>query len=331
MKIFITGATGYIGQKLTMRLLNLGHEVHALCRCWPEGDLFNNPKVTIYEGDLLNVQKISEGIAGCDQVYHAAAYARSWAKQRKTFFEVNVQGTVNVLDAALHAGVKKVVVTSTRGTFGASLSEPVNETTTSVPHFFTEYETSKFMAEERVNAYVRRGLPVVMVNPARVYGPGKLSESNALSCMIKAYVTGDWHIIPGNGKTIGSFTYIDNVVEGHILAMEKGTPGERYILGGINTDFNTFFQVLRKKSERRFLLVHLPVALMKVLAWKEELLATWFGMKPMITRKWIRKYSYNAACSSKKAITELGYSITPLDEGIERTLTWFKNDMHIYY
>jgi nucleoside-diphosphate-sugar epimerase len=113
--------------------------------------------------------------------------------------------------------------------------------------------------------------------------------------------------------------------------MEKGTPGERYILGGINTDFNTFFQVLRKKSERRFLLVHLPVALMKVLAWKEELLATWFGMKPMITRKWIRKYSYNAACSSKKAITELGYSITPLDEGIERTLTWFKNDMHIYY
>jgi NAD+-dependent farnesol dehydrogenase len=331
MKIFITGATGYIGQRVMARLLNQGHDIHALCRRKPDGELFNNPRVKIFEGDVVNSQKVRDAISDCDQAYHIAAYSRIWAKDVKTFFETNVQGTTNVLEAALQAGVKKVVVTSTGGTYGTNQGQLISETTVRLTDFFDEYESSKFMAEEKVHAYVRRGLAVVIVNPVRVYGPGVLSESNALSHLIKEYVTGSWHIIPGNGETIGSFTYIDNVVEGHILAMEKGVSGEGYILGGINADFNTFFSTLSKISDRHFFLVRVPMAWMLLYCWKEELLAKWFGIEPTITRKWIRKYNHNVACSSEKAITELGYNITTLEEGIERTLTWIREDLHIHY
>jgi farnesol dehydrogenase len=331
MRIFITGATGYIGQRVIARLLNQGHEIHALCRQKPESELFNNPRVKIFEGDIVNFEKVREAITNCDHAYHIAAYARIWAKEVRTFFEINVKGTTNVLEAALQAGVKKVVVTSTGSTYGTSDSQVISESMVRMTDFFNEYESSKFMAEEKVHGYVRRGLPVVIVNPVRVYGPGVLSESNALSSLIKAYVTGNWHIIPGNGKTIGSYTYIDNVVEGHLLAMEKGTPGERYILGGVNADFNTFLATLQKVSDRYFCVLRVPVSLMLLYGWKEEMLATWFNLEPHITRKWVRKYYHDTACSSEKAITELGYSITPLEEGIQRTLTWLRDDLKIYY
>jgi farnesol dehydrogenase len=331
MKIFVTGATGYIGQKLTTRLLNQGHEIHALCRTVPEGDLFHNPHIKIHKGDLSSVSAIANASAGCEQVYHLAGYARVWAKDVKTFFEVNVQGTVNVLEASLKAGVKKVVITSTGGTYGTGEGQLINETTTARQGFFTDYETSKFMAEEKVHRYIHKGLPVVIVNPARVYGPGTLTESNALSFLIKSYVTGDWHIIPGNGNTISSFTYIDNVIDGHLLAMEKGVSGERYILGGINTDFNTFFSVLGKLSGKDYLLFRIPLPFMLLYAYKEEVSARIFKSQPVITPQWVRKFTCDAPFSSEKAITNLGYNITTLEEGISRTLAWLQQDMKIYY
>ena len=331
MKILITGATGYIGQRVMARLLNQGHEIHALCRRKPEGELFNNPRVRVFEGDITTFESVKQAISNCDQVYHLAAYARIWAREPKIYFEVNVNGTMNVLEAALQGGVKKVVFTSTGSTYGTSDGQPISEKRVRMTDFFNEYESSKFMAEEKVQGYVLRGLPVVTVNPVRVYGPGVLSESNALSHLIKAYVTGNWHIIPGNGNSIGSYTYIDNVVEGHILAMERGVSGERYILGGVNADFNTFLSTLQKVANRYFYMFRIPMPLMLIYGWKEEMAARWFGSEPQITRKWIRKYYYDTACSSDKAIDSLGYSITPLEEGIQRTLTWLREDLNIHY
>ena len=331
MRIFITGATGYIGQRVTARLLNQGHEIHALCRRKPDGELFNNPRVKIFKGDVVNFKTVSDAIADCDQAYHIAAYSRPWAKDVKIFFDVNVKGTANVLEAALKANIKKVVVTSAGCTNGTSDKKNISETMVQMTDFFTEYESSKFIAEDKVQGFVRLGLPVVIVNPGRVYGPGLLSKSNALSYLIKLYVTGNWHIVPVNGKTISSYTYIDNVVEGHILAMEKGAPGERYILGGINTDLNTFISTLQKISERHFFLFRIPMPLMLLYGWKEEMLHKFFGCEPQITRKWIKKYNRDTACSSEKAISELGYVITPLEEGIKRTLTWILEDLNIHY
>lgn len=331
MKIFVTGATGYIGQKLVAKLINQGHEIHALCRQTPEGELFANSRLRIFEGDLLNKAMIDTAMEGCEQVYHMAGYARVWAKNPSTFFEVNVGGTVNVLDSALYHGVKKLVFTSTGGTYGISNGKPIDEGMIRSVDFFTEFESSKFLAEERVQHYVRKGLDAVIVHPIRVYGPGVWTESNAISQLVRLYVTGEWHIVPGNGKAVGCFSYIDDVVNGHILAMEKGVAGEKYILGGENQNLNTFFSILRKLSQKSYLMFRVPIPFMMVFGMHEELMANWFGKTPMITRKWIRKYNLDASFSSEKSIRQLGYTITPFETGLARTLEWLKNDCNVYY
>jgi nucleoside-diphosphate-sugar epimerase len=322
MKILVTGATGYIGQKLMSRLINAGHHVNALCRTQPEGALFNNPRVTVFEGELSDKEKIREAMHGCEQVYHIAAYARVWAKDPSRFYDVNVQGTVNVLEAALHQQVKKLVFTSTGATFGVSNGQPLEEAHVRMMDFFNEYESSKFMAEEKVLYYVNKGLPAVIVHPVRVYGPGIMNESNAVSRMIKMYLDGDWHVIPGNGEALGCFSYIDDVVDGHLLAMERGKSGEKYILGGENVSFNQFFTLLKNLTGKKYMLVKVPLPFMMLYGWQEEMMAKWFTREPMITRKWIKKYSYHSAFSSEKAVCQLGYRITPLEEGLSKTLEW---------
>jgi nucleoside-diphosphate-sugar epimerase len=245
MKILVTGATGYVGQNLVSRLLNLGHTVHVLCRQQPEEEPFKHKNIVVFTGDLLDYEAVRSAMDGCTQVYHVAAYARAWAKDPKTYFKINVQGTVNILDAALEVGIEKLVYTSTVATLATSNGSPATEEAIRLTDFFTEYESSKFMAEEKVQQYVRRGLNVSIVHPVRVYGPGRWTESNVISMMIKSYIEGNWHVIPGDGNALGCFSYIDDVVDGHILAMENGKPGEKYILGGVNMNFNEFFDLLK--------------------------------------------------------------------------------------
>jgi nucleoside-diphosphate-sugar epimerase len=329
MNIMITGGTGYVGQRLVSKLLSQGHTIHLLCRKKPEDDFFQNANLKFFMGDLQSRDVLKQAMCGCEQVYHVAAYARAWARDPKTYFKINVEGTVNVLDAALETGVKRLVFTSTGATFGASNGKPISEDMIRMHDFFTEYESSKFMAEEKLQHYVRRGLHACMVHPLRVYGPGVWTESNVISMMIKSYVEGDWHIIPGNGKTLGSFSFIDDLVDGHILAMEKGRAGEKYILGGPNLNFNEFFSLLKKITSKNYLLVKIPVPVLMLFGWKEEMLSK-FGKEPLITRKWIKKYHHNLDCSSEKAERELGYRITPIEEGIQKTLSWLEESKKVY-
>lgn len=325
MKIFVTGATGYVGQRLVSRLIALGNTVHVLCRCRPDDELFHHNRVIVFSGDLLDEQAIKTAISGCEQVYHVAAYARTWAKDPKTYFDINVQGTINILEAAASANVKKVVVTSTVATFGASNGSPLTEDAVRSYDFFTEYESSKFIAEEKVQHFVRKGLDVVIVHPARVYGPGIWTESNVISYMIKSYVEGKWHIIPGDGTARGCFSFIDDLVEGHILAMMNGKPGEKYILGGPNLNFNEFFALLRQITHKNHFLLRVPLPILLLFGWKEEAFSRWFNKEPRITRKWINKYRHHLDCSSEKARHELGYKVTPIEEGIRRTLNWLES------
>jgi len=331
MKIFVTGATGYIGQKLVARLLSQGHHVHVLCRRAPDPDMYTDSRIHVFDGDLSDPAKISEAMRGCSHVYHTAAYARVWAKSPRVYFDVNVKGTVNVLESALQNKVDRLVFTSSCGTFGTSNGHPITEDTPRMVGFFNEYESSKFIAEEKVREYALKGLHTIIVHPARVYGPGTWTDSNAISMLVRKYVTGGWHLIPGNGKALGCFSYIDDVVDGHILAAARGTRGEKYILGGDNIDLNTFFATLRRISRRNYLLVKVPLPLIVLYAWQEELAARYLGRLPSVTPKWVKKYNEDAALSSAKAMQELNYRITPFETGLSRTLEWLREECKIYY
>ncbi len=167
-------------------------------------------------------------------------------------------------------------------------------------------------------------METVIVNPSRVFGPGPRNPGNSVTKIIELYYKGWWHVIPGNGIYTGNYVYIDDVVNGHILAGLKGKAGERYLLGGDNLSFNRFFEVLQEVTGKRRWLVHLPMRLMATVAELMEWQARITNIPPLITEPWIRKYMNNWSISSKKAERDLGYHSLPFKEGVEMTLRWMK-------
>ena len=262
----------------------------------------------------------------CQQVYHIAAFTEVWAKDKSIIHDLNVTGTKNVFDVALEFGIKDIVFTSTAGILGPSIDGMVNEDTERKRDFFLEYERTKAEAEELALQYTNKGLNIRIVNPTRVYGPGNLSKSNSVTIMIKSFYEGKWHIIPGNGKSIGNYAFINDVVSGHILSMENGKPGERYILGGENVDYLEFFKKLKKASNKKTWMIKLPLWIMLTVSHFAMFLNKVFGMTPFITPALVRKFNFNWEVSSRKAINELNYEITSLFEGMKKTLNWIENN-----
>jgi farnesol dehydrogenase len=323
MRIFITGGSGFIGQRLAEKLLAEKNEVVLLLR---DPDRMHKLKLTgcrVVTGDILNKPALIEGMRNCDLVFHLAAYTRPWSKDPKVPYKVNVGGTVNVLEAAVHMGVPKVVVTSTAGTMSFSHDgKPVNESTHTNPELHTSYERTKAEAEKICVEYSRKGLDVVIVNPTRVYGPGELTKSNSLTKIIKLYRKGFWRILPGNGNSVGNYVYIDSVVDGHILAASKGLSGERYILGGDNLSYTDLFRIIGEEAGRVRKLLCLPLPLLKTTLKISALFADLTGLQPLLTKEWLDKYLKNWVMSSDKAKTHLGYEIIPFNEGVRETLKW---------
>lgn len=323
MKFLITGSTGFIGGALAKHLAGAGHELHLLVRSAARAASLGIPRARVFEGDITDAASVQKAMQGCSHVFHLAAFAKPVAKDPGTFQEINVTGTRNVLEAAVKEGVKRVVFTSSAGTFG--VTDAIHDADENSPrpnNHHTDYAATKKLAEDLCNEYRARGLDVIIVYPSRVYGPGLLSESNAVTKILRMYDKGRWRIIPGSGKTIGNYVYIDNVVEGHVLAMTRGSKGGDYILGGENASFHDFFNAMTQATGKSRILVRIPYPFL----WLAAAFMTMFGIllrKPaMITPGWVRRYLQHRRLSSRKAIEELGYAITPLVEGFSKTLDW---------
>ncbi len=321
-KVFVSGATGFIGIQLVKRLIDSGIKVHALYRSEAKADLIRIEGVTLFKGDIMDKQCLSLAMKGCSQAYHVAAYAAVWSKDPTLFSRFNVDGTLNVLEAARLTGVDRIVVTSTAGILGPSEKEPVNENSPVPSSFFTLYEDSKYKMEQELKLLNNSTPEVVIVNPTRVYGPGFLSKSNGMSLMIKKYIAGSWRFIPGDGKRMGNYVYVEDVVSGHLLAMEKGTPGERYVLGGEDISYNQLFDFVRSSSGVSKRLFHIPVQLLFFAAGLFSILSKVTGKPPLIVPSWVRKLTHNWIVSSEKAIKGLGYAPMNAKEGIDRTVQW---------
>ncbi len=326
MQIFITGATGFIGGQLARKLLRMGHTLHLIHREQSPMPAFaTHPRVRLFKGDLLDPISLQGAMAGCEQVYHLAAYAKSWAKQESVYEAVNVTGTEYVLRAALAQGVQKLVFTSTAGTLGPSDHFPMDEFRPRKVPFFNPYERTKFRAEEVVQAYADKGLPSVIVNPPRVFGPGVMNESNAATRLIALYLSGRWRIILGNGSGVGNYAFVDDVVQGHMLAMQYGKTGERYILGGTNLSLKTYLDLVAELSGKHYHLFAIPMPVAIGFARWEAFRAKYFQHYPLITPSWLEKYKYNWALTSRKAERELGYTITPVREALQLTIEALRN------
>lgn len=325
MKIFISGGTGFLGNKLVKYLSELGYTINALCHNATKKNLLEFPGVEIFYGDISNISSLRKAMAGCSHVYHVAGYARVWSKDPATYYKINTNGTKNILDIAVEMGIQKMVFTSTAGVLGHSGEKPVTENDERIGPFYNEYEDSKWQAEELCKKYAQeKQLNVSIVNPPRIYGPGLPSESNALTDMIKKYVEGKWRILPSDGKGIGSYVYIDDIIRGHVLAMEKGRAGERYILSGDNASYIDFFAKLANVSGKKFHMVKLPLPIMLLVGKFLMLKSKITGKPPLITPKWIIKYSYDWALDCEKAKNELGYSYLSLEDGLKKTIDWIK-------
>lgn len=324
-RIFITGGTGFIGQKLARSLADEGHHVVALLRSKSKAKDLQHQNISFVEGDLFSQEALNEGMSNCDEVYHLAAFASVWAKD-DTFERVNINGTLNILNAAKEQGVGKVLVTSTAGVIGPAIDGPVHEDSPRKVGFFTPYESSKYESELKIKEHVEQGQHVVIVNPTRVFGPGPLNVSNSVTKLIKQYLEGKWKFIPGDGMSTGNYVFVDDVIRGHQLAMEKGKPGERYLLGGEDATYHELFDQIAEIGGQKHKLYKMPLGVMLAFGKLQLFLAENFGRQPMITPGWVRKYLYEWRVSSEKAKKDLGYEITPLKDGIQQTVNWLRNE-----
>jgi farnesol dehydrogenase len=325
MMVFVSGATGFIGIQLVKRLAEDGHTVHALYRSEFKAELIRHPNVILFKGDILDKSSLNRAMEGCEEAYHTAAFARVWAKDHKSVYRLNVDGALNVIEVAGLQGLRRVVVTSTAGILGPSKNEAVHESSPAPKSFFTDYEASKFKLEQQLLGRTDTDPEVVIVNPTRVYGPGYLSESNGVTKMIKQYVEGKWRLIPGDGNSSGNYVFVEDVVSGHLLAMEKGKPGERYVLGGENISYMQLFDFVREESGVHKRLIKIPLWIMLAAAGLMKALSKLTGRPPLIVPKLVRKFNHNWIVSSQKAKDDLGYQPINARTGIQLTVQWIKN------
>lgn len=327
MTYFLTGFTGFIGNRLASELVKKGHQVNILVRSPGKAASLMTENVTLFQGDITDYDSVERAMKGCSGVFHLAALARVWSRNPELSYRINVEGTGNVLEAALKNGVKRVVFTSSAGTIRPS--GPFEDSTedSEPPSFYlTEYERTKNEAEKLCLEYVQKGLDVVILNPSRVYGPGMIGESNSVTKIISLYDKGKWRILPGDGSSYGNYVYIDDVVAGHVRAMEKGLAGDRYILGGENVTFEQFFRILGEVSGKKNRLIKLPAPAMTAIARVLFLIAGVFRKDPLVTPAWVERYLQHRRLSNVKAETQLGYQVTPLAEGMKKTLIWLNHN-----
>lgn len=335
-KIFITGATGFIGTLLVRQLLKDGYHIRCISRHEPKlppgwqdpiETLWKHPNFERIEGDVLNRESISKGMDGCRYVFHLAGYAKNYSKDPSIYTKTNIDAVRTCLDVAQEQKIEKIVLTSTIVTFGPTLPGEIGneEMPRRTDKYYTEYEETKSIAEKEVLRRAADGLPVVMVNPTRVYGPGQLSEGNALGALIQDYSRGKIPFLPNKGINVGNYVLVDDVANGHFLAMEHGRIGERYILGGNeNVSLRELFTMIDRITGKK----HIKIPLLKpgpmifskfLLRW-----AKLTGGYPRITPGWMATFMDDWAYSCDKAKKELGYNPVPLDEGLAKTLDWLK-------
>ena len=323
-RVLVTGGAGFVGSSVVRAALDRGCRVVTLVE--PGGTTVNldGLDVEVVTGDLRDARAVDGAVAGCDTVFHVAALYRFWARDPADFYDINVTGTRNVLDAARAHGVGRVVYTSTVGTLGltgATTDAPVDERSFArVDHLFGLYKQSKFVAEHEVLRAGAEGLPVVLVQPTTPVGPRDIGPTPTGRTVLE-YLDGRF---PGYVDTTLNIVDVEDVAAGHVLAAERGGPGRSYILGGENLTLRDVLATLAAVTglpapPRRF-----PAALALAAGHVSDLVeGRLLHREPTVPLEGARMSTTHMSFDDSRARAELGYSSRPAAEALGRAARWF--------
>ncbi|MGA2631956.1 MAG: NAD-dependent epimerase/dehydratase family protein [Terriglobia bacterium] len=318
--ILLTGATGYLGSQIAQKLIARKMPFRVLVR--DAARLRFDPVAAnceVITGSLTTPEGLNAALRGVDAVIHTAALVKMWVHDPGRFWQTNVHGLTELLRASAAAGVRRVIYTSSFIALGPSADENAGENLVHRGPYSNEYEQTKAQAL----AWLRhegRDFPVVTLLPGVIYGPGPLTEGNLMGGMIEQYLAGRFPGLLGSGNQRWSFAFNKDVVDAHLAALEKGKPGEEYVLAGDNRSLNEFFRVLTALSGVRHPVLHLPFWAGKMAGAAEIFRAKFLSHTPQLTPGVVNIFKHDWVYSSAKAEAELDYRVTPLEVGLRNTL-----------
>lgn len=306
MRVLVTGGTGYLGRRIVSALRESGHEVVLYARTASASGL----DATAVDGDVRDASRLSEAARGCDAILHAAALVATWRPRGREFDEVNVGALGSVLRAAGRHGIARVVWTSS---FLALTPAGLD----AAPQW-NDYQRTKSAADALADEAVRQGAPLIRMYPGVIYGPGTATAGNLVGGMVADHLAGR---LPGviGADRIWSFSFVDDVAAAHVAAVERGTAGARYLLGGVDAPQMRVFDIVRQMTGRAQPR-RLPDWVASPTACVYELMAAWFRRPPLLTTGTLEILLRDWPLGHARASDELGYRVTPLDAGVARLL-----------
>jgi dihydroflavonol-4-reductase len=316
-RVFVTGATGVVGRALVRRLRTRGVAVVGLARSETATRALEEEGVEAARGDVLDEEALALGMGGCETVFHVAGVNSLCPRDRTELFRVNVTGTERVVRAAARAGVRRVVNTSSAAAIGEARGTVGREDSPHRGWFLSDYERSKLEGERRAFAAGRQlGVEVVAVNPASVQGPGRASGTGKI---VLALVKGRLRAFV---DTRFSLVDIDDCVEGHLLAEERGRAGERYLLSGATLSSAEAIQLVREVAGTGARPWMVPPAAARALAAAAEGAFRAARRSPPLCREMVRTMLHGHAYDGSKATRELDLRYTPVRDTLRRTIEW---------
>ena len=324
MTVLVTGATGFLGSAVVRRLLDDGIAVRVLARPGSVRDNVVGLAVEVVEGDLRDHSSLAAACHGCVGLYHVAADYRLWVRDPQELYQCNVDGTRALMEAALAAGIGRIVYTSSVAVLGIHADgTPADENTpVTLAAMIGHYKRSKFIAEQVVDELVAtRALPAIIVNPSTPIGPRDIKPTPT-GRVIRDAACGR---IPAFVDTGLNVAHVDDVARGHLLAYAGGVIGRRYILGGDNLSLQAILSIVAEACGRRPPRIRLPRRALYPVAWWSEMFARLTaGPEPQVTVDALRMAAKKMYFDCGRARQELGYSSRPARAAIVDAIDWFR-------
>lgn len=325
--VLVTGGTGFVGSHIVRKLAARGERVRVLARLGSSRAALDGVPATIVPGNVCDRASVEAAVRGCRAVYHVAADYRLWTRRPRELYQTNVTGTVTVLTAAQQAGVERIVYTSTVGALGYAVHgrPATEETPIALAQVIGHYKRSKFLAEQEARRLARQGCPVVIVNPSTPVGAWDLKPTPT-GQMLVDFLNGR---MPGYVETGLNLVDVDDVAEGHLLAMAKGRVGERYILGCRNMTLAEILQVLARISGRPAPRMKIPWAVAAGAALLSTAVAWCTNRPPSIPLEGVRMARHQMFFDAGKAVRELGLPQRPVEEALASAVRWFRDHGYV--